>query len=90
MRHSLIGVRACAQHAHCVLPFAMQEICGKGSSRSDFLCCMVKTRQWQDAQVVSKTDNRPWKAYYRVLGQLDLQRDASEEAHGYQQKSVSG
>lgn len=66
--------------------FAMQELCGKGSSRSDFLQCMVKTRQWQDAQVANKTDGKPWKAYYRVLGHLDLQRAASGEDPGFQNK----
>ena len=85
-----MAIESCPQHTHC-LPqenFAMQELCGKGSSRSDFLCCMVKTRQWQDAQVARKTDldHRPWKAYYRVLGQLDLQRDTSEKARGFQEK----
>lgn len=86
----MMAIESCPQHTHC-LPqenFAMQELCGKGSSRSDFLCCMVKTRQWQDAQVARKTDldHRPWKAYYRVLGQLDLHRVASEETCGFQEK----
>lgn len=69
-----------------VLMFVMQELCGAGSNRPDFLTCMIKTRQWQDAQVVSKGDHRPWKAYYRVLGHLDSQRAAANEDRGFQQK----
>ena len=47
---------------------------------------MIKIRQWQDAQVVSKEDHRPWKAYCRVLGHLDLQRGSANEDSGFQQK----
>lgn len=65
----------------------MQELCGQGCSQTtDFLSCMVKTRQWQDALKASKTDSRPWKAYYRVLGRLDLQRRSSNKDPGLQQK----
>lgn len=64
----------------------MQELCGQGSSEAEFLGCMVKTRQWQDAQVASKSDTRPWKAYYRVLGHFDLQRRSFNKDPGFQQK----
>lgn len=69
-----------------VFMLVMQELCGVRSNRPDSLICMIKTRQWQDAMDVNKQDDKPWKAYYRLLGQLDLQRVAAKEDPGFQQK----
>lgn len=54
-----------------------QEVCGPGSSNDVFLKCLVKTRQWQDTQILNRSDPKPWLAYYRTLGCLDAERISS-------------
>ncbi|KAL0052683.1 hypothetical protein WJX82_006045 [Trebouxia sp. C0006] len=55
----------------------LEEVCGPGSSNDVFLKCLVKTRQWQDTQILNRSDPKPWLAYYRTLGCLDAERISS-------------